>query len=105
MDVEINGSTTEYRRIGGQSPTGIRIDKTGLQSAVVTLEDQDGNKSIPVTFMFIDGEPVGTGGEYTEEIIPDDELRTALQELLGPTFGDLTGYQGELDLSDARSVT
>lgn len=99
MDVEINGSTTEYRRIGGQSPTGIRIDKTGLQSAVVTLEDQDGNKSIPVTFMFIDGEPVGTGGEYTEEIIPDDELRTALQELLGPTFGDLTDYQGELDLS------
>lgn len=99
MNVEINGSTTEYKRIGGQSPVGIEIEKTGLQYAVVTLEDRNGNQSAPVTFLFIDGEPISNNREYTEEIVPDTELREALQELLGPTFGDLTGYQGELDLS------
>ena len=99
MTMEINGSVREYTRFNGSSAIGINIPQDGMQTAVITLTDRNGNVSAPTTFIFINGEPVGDDSEYTEEFVPDDALRAALQEKIGPTYSDLTSYLGELDLS------
>ena len=66
---------------------------------VITLEDMDGNKSQPVTLMFLNGQPATADMAYGEEMIPDPVLRAALQEKVGPTVADLIGFTGDLDLS------
>ena len=70
----------------------------------VTVTDFSGNVSAPVTVSVVDGAIVDLNKEYGEETIPDPALRAALQELVGPTLGDLVAFEGNLDLSDLGIV-
>ena len=97
--VEVDGNTTTYRRFGGSSMANLSVKKDGLTLMVITLEDMDGNKSQPVTLMFLNGQPATADMAYGEEMIPDPVLRAALQEKVGPTVADLIGFTGDLDLS------
>ena len=70
-----------------------------MTSLTVTLTDYKGNRSEPVTYDFISGEPVDLDGPVGATHVPDEALRTALQEQAGETYREVLAYSGPLDLS------
>lgn len=70
-----------------------------ITSLTVTLTDYRGNRSEPVTYDFISGEPVDLDSPVGAAHIPDEALRTALQEQAGKTYREVLAYSGPLDLS------
>ena len=70
-----------------------------MTSLTVTLTDYKGNRSEPVTYDFISGEPVDLDGPVGATHVPDAALRTALQEQAGETYREVLAYSGPLDLS------
>lgn len=98
-------STTTYTR-GKKSHGETNNDWSRFQSLpndiatlVVTLTDYDGNVSAPVSYLFVDGEPVDVNREVDEEYIPDPALLQAVREQIGTTLGELMEYTGGLDCS------
>ena len=85
-------STTTYTR-GKKSHGETNNDWSRFQSLpndiatlVVTLTDYDGNVSAPVSYLFVDGEPVDVNREVDEEYIPDPALLQAVREQIGTTL-------------------
>ena len=105
--VEVDGRTTTYKRFGGSSMKDLSVNSTGVSTMTITLEDIDGNKSLPTTLLFINGKPGSLDTAYGEEIIPDPVLRAKLQEMGLTTIQHLTSYTGDLDLSnlDVQELT
>ncbi|MFR8332782.1 MAG: hypothetical protein ACLU9S_10860 [Oscillospiraceae bacterium] len=77
----------------------LSVKKDGLTLMVITLEDMDGNKSQPVTLMFLNGQPATADMAYGEEMIPRSCTPGCPAGKGGPTVADLIGFTGDLDLS------
>ncbi|MEI3059172.1 MAG: S-layer homology domain-containing protein [Oscillospiraceae bacterium] len=97
--VELAGNTRICKRVNGRSIKNLSVSQSGLSTMTIILEDMDGNKSEPVSVMFLNGRPADLETVYGEDMIPDPVLRAAIQEKVGPTIADLIQYVGELDLS------
>lgn len=96
--------TGSYTRGTGSGTTNDWADFKSLPSNIATLkvilEDYSGNMSQPVNYLFEDGEPFDPEKEISADEFPDEALREAIKEKIGPTIGDVTSYEGALDLSD-----
>ena len=98
LTTNIGGSYTTYERFGGSKMQNIAIPAEGMATMIITITDKDGNVSEPVTKLFRDGVEMALDGGYAD-LIPDAELRRALEAQAGPTLADLLAFTGELDLN------
>ncbi|MBR5294704.1 MAG: discoidin domain-containing protein, partial [Oscillospiraceae bacterium] len=98
MTTNVGGTYTTYERFGGTKLQDISVPANGLATMIITLTDKDGNVSEPVTKLFFDGLEMDADGGY-ETLIPDAELRAALEAQAGSTLADLLAFTGELDLN------
>ena len=92
-----NGSSQAFQRMGNNNRMRAITMPNGVHVAIITIEDNNGNKSMPV--MFIDGVKADLDAEITANFIPDDILRAAIKEKVGPTLREILAYRGALDLS------
>ena len=99
LTTNIGGTYTTYERFGGSKMQNIAIPAEGMATMIITVTDKDGNVSEPVTKLFRDGIEMALDGGYAD-LIPDEALRTALEEQAGPTLAELLAFTGELDLTD-----
>ena len=85
----------------------LSVNSTGVSTMTITLEDLDGNTSLPATLLFVSGKPSSLDEAFGEDIIPDPILRAKLQEMGLTTIRHLTSYAGDLDLSnlDVKDLT
>ena len=98
LTTNIGGTYTTYERFGGSKMQNIAVAAEGLSTMIITVTDKDGNVSEPVTKLFSDGVEMALDGGYAD-LIPDAELRKALEAQAGPTVADLLAFTGELDLN------
>ena len=98
LTTNIGGSYTTYERFGGSKMQNIAIPAEGMATMIITVTDKDGNVSAPVTKLFRDGVEMALDGGYAD-LIPDAQLRAALEAQAGPTLADLLAFTGELDLN------
>ena len=98
MTTNVGGTYTTYERFGGTKLQNIAVPANGLATMIITLTDKDGNVSEPVTKLFFDGLEMDADGGY-ETLIPDAELRAALEAQAGSTLADLLAFNGKLDLN------
>lgn len=99
LEMNINGTVKTYGRFSSSKLQNIAVPAAGAATMVITVTDMDGNISEPVTFLFYDGVLLDMDGGYDARLIPDEVLRTALQEQVGTTLQDLVTYKGALDLT------
>ena len=97
LTTNIGGTYTTYERFGGSKLQNIAVPNQGMATMIITVTDKDGNVSEPVTKLFRDGIEMALDGGYAD-LIPDAELRAALEVQAGPTLADLLAFTGELDL-------
>ncbi len=90
-----DGTSNTFTRTGGVM-RNISVP-AGSKKATVTMTDRYGNQSTPT--MFINGIMADLDGEITAEFVPDEVLRQAIIEQVGPTLGDMLDYKGALDVS------
>ena len=100
LDMNVNGSTTTYKRFGGSSMEGINVGTSGLTTVTITLTDLYGNVSAPMSIVFLNGEVADLSTSLSPELFPDEMLRYALEQTVGTSLQELLDYTGALDLSD-----
>ena len=83
-----DGTSNTFTRTGGVM-RNISVP-AGSKKATVTMTDRYGNQSTPT--MFINGIMADLDGEITAEFVPDEVLRQAIIEQVGPTLGDMLDY-------------
>ena len=98
MTTNVGGTYTTYERFGGNKLQDISVPANGLATMIINVTDKDGNVSEPVTKLFFDGVEMDSDGGY-ESLIPDAQLRAALEAQAGATLADLLAFTGELDLT------
>ena len=98
LTTNIGGTYTTYERFGGSKMQNIAVAAEGITTMIITVTDKDGNVSEPVTKLFMDGIEMALDGGYAD-LIPDAELRAALEAQAGPTLADLLAFTGALDLN------
>ena len=98
LTTNIGGTYTTYERFGGSKMQDISVPAKGLATMIINITDKDGNVSDPTTKLFFDGIEMDAAGGY-ESLIPDAQLRAALEAQAGATLADLLAFTGKLDLT------
>ena len=96
LTIDFNGSSTQTFTRTGNAMRKIQVPEGNI-IATVLMEDRYGNKSVPT--IFANGIETDLDEEISPEIVPDNTLRQAMIEQVGPTLRDALDYEGKLDLS------
>ncbi len=103
LDIE-GQSSKKYTRFSGSAMRNIAIPEDKVVS--ITVKDLSGNESLPVRYMLQDGQIIDLNLDPEKEIsadeFPDEALRETIKEKIGSTIGNVTSYEGALDLSDTN---